>query len=157
MPTVVADAPREGVTAYDASMPAVRSRMRLTVLGCSTALPHPDAPSAGFLVEWDETAILLDVGQGVADRLGRLADARELAGVVIGHMHADHFLELAGLRYLFPWAGGGSSLLPVHLPPGATPNTKTHTQKPTPTKKKKKHPPTRRNKKKHPPQHTKRI
>ena len=92
--------------------------MRLTVLGCSTALPHPDAPSAGFLVEWDETAILLDVGQGVADRLGRLADARELAGVVIGHMHADHFLDLAGLRYLFPWAGGGSTLLPVHLPPG---------------------------------------
>ena len=99
-------------------MTAVPGRMRVTVLGCSTALPHPDAPSAGFLVELDDTAILLDVGHGVADRLGRLADARELAGVVIGHMHADHFLDLAGLRYLFPWAGGGSSRLPVHLPPG---------------------------------------
>lgn len=99
-------------------MTAVPGRMRLTVLGCSTALPHPDAASAGFLVEMDDTAILLDVGQGVANRLGRLADARGLAGVVIGHMHADHFLDLAGLRYLFPWAGGASSLLPVHLPPG---------------------------------------
>jgi ribonuclease BN (tRNA processing enzyme) len=94
--------------------------MRLTVLGCSTALPHPDAPSAGFLVEFEDTAILLDVGHGVADRLGRLADARQLAGVIIGHMHADHFLDLAGLRYLFPWAGRGPSRLPVHLPPGGT-------------------------------------
>jgi ribonuclease BN (tRNA processing enzyme) len=99
-------------------MTAVPGRMRLTVLGCSTALPHPDGASAGFLVEADDTAILLDVGQGVANRLGRLADARELSGVVIGHMHADHFLDLAGLRYLFPWAGRGSSRLPVHLPPG---------------------------------------
>ena len=101
-------------------MSAVPGRLRLTVLGCSTALPAPDAAAAGFLVESDETAILLDVGQGVANRLGRVADARELAGVVIGHMHADHFLDLAGLRYLFPWAGRGSSRLPVHLPPGGT-------------------------------------
>ena len=98
---------------------AVPGRLRLTVLGCSNALPHPDAPSAGFLVEWEETAILLDAGQGVADRLRRVADPRRLAGVVIvGHMHADHFLDLAGLRYLFPWAGGAASPLPVHLPPG---------------------------------------
>ena len=101
-------------------MTAVPGRLRLTVLGCSTALPAPDAAAAGFLVESDDTAILLDVGQGVANRLGRVADARELAGVVIGHMHADHFLDLAGLRYLFPWAGRGSSRLPVHLPPGGT-------------------------------------
>lgn len=99
-------------------MTAVPGRLRLTVLGCSNALPHPDAPSAGFLVEWDETAVLLDVGQGVADGLGRVADPRRLAGVVIGHMHADHFLDLVGVRYLFPWAGAASSRLPVHLPPG---------------------------------------
>ena len=99
-------------------MSPVPGRLRLTVLGCSNALPHPDAPSAGFLVEWDETAILLDAGHGVAERLGRVADPRRLGGVVIGHMHADHFLGLAGVRYLFPWAGGSSSRLPVHLPPG---------------------------------------
>jgi ribonuclease BN (tRNA processing enzyme) len=90
----------------------------LTVLGCSNALPHPDTPAAGFLLEWEETALLLDVGQGVANRLRRVADPQKLAGVVIGHMHADHFLDLAGLRYLFPWAGGGAPPLPVHLPPG---------------------------------------
>ena len=101
-------------------MSAVHGRLRLTVLGCSTALPAPDAAAAGFLVELDDTAVLFDVGQGVANRLGRVADARELAGVVIWHMHADHYLDLAGLRYLFPWAGRGASRLPVHLPPGGT-------------------------------------
>ena len=44
-------------------------RLRLTVLGCSNAVPHPDAPASGYLVEWAETAVLLDVGQGVARRL----------------------------------------------------------------------------------------
>jgi len=99
-------------------MTAVPGRLRLTVLGCSNALPHPDAASSGFLVEYDETTILLDAGRGVAERLARVADPRQLAGIVIGHMHADHFLDLAGVRYLFPWAGGASSRLPVHLPPG---------------------------------------
>jgi ribonuclease BN (tRNA processing enzyme) len=92
--------------------------MRLTVLGCSNALPHPDAASSGFLVEYDETTILLDAGHGIADRLAGIADPRQLAGIVIGHMHADHFLDLAGIRYLFPWAGGGAPRLPVYLPPG---------------------------------------
>jgi ribonuclease BN (tRNA processing enzyme) len=33
-------------------------------------------------------------------------------------MHADHYLDLTGLRYLFPWAGEPPVRLPVHLPPG---------------------------------------
>jgi ribonuclease BN (tRNA processing enzyme) len=99
-------------------MPALSGRLRLTVLGCSNALPHPDAASSGFLVEYDETRILLDAGHGIADRLAGVTDPRHLAAIVIGHMHADHFLDLAAIRYLFPWAGGASSRLPVLLPPG---------------------------------------
>ena len=93
-------------------------RLRLTVLGCSSAVPDPASPAAGFLVEWDRTAILLDVGQGVVRRLERLMDPHDLDAIVIGHMHADHFLDLAGLRYLFPWGEPAAVRLPVHLPPG---------------------------------------
>ena len=93
-------------------------RLRVTVLGCSTAAPHPDSPTAGFLVEWDRTAILLDVGQGVIRNLQGVLDPHELSGVVIGHMHADHYLDLVGLRYLFPWGEPAPTPLPVHLPPG---------------------------------------
>lgn len=103
---------------YDARMTAVPGRLRLTVLGCGTAVPHPATPSAGFLVEWDDTAILLDIGQGVVRRLERVLDPRRLAGIVVGHMHADHYIDLAGLRYLFPWGDAVAEPLAVHLPPG---------------------------------------
>ncbi len=93
-------------------------RLRLTVLGCSTAAPHPASPTAGFLVEWGSTAILLDVGQGVIRNLQRVLDPHELSGVVIGHMHADHYLDVVGLRYLYPWGEPAELPLPIHLPPG---------------------------------------
>ncbi len=94
------------------------SRLRLTVLGCSTAAPHPASPTAGYLVEWDASAVLLDVGQGVVRRLERVLDPLSLDGIIVGHMHADHYLDLAGLRYLYPWPGQSTPRLPVHLPPG---------------------------------------
>jgi ribonuclease BN (tRNA processing enzyme) len=94
------------------------ARLRLTVLGCSTAAPHVAWPAAGFLVEWADTAIMFDAGQGTIRRLERVLDPTALSAVVIGHMHADHYLDLAGLRYLFPWGEASPRPLPVHLPPG---------------------------------------
>jgi ribonuclease BN (tRNA processing enzyme) len=93
-------------------------RLRLTVLGCSTAAPHPATPTAGYLVEWADTAVLLDLGQGVVRNLQRVLDPHALAGVIIGHMHADHYLDIVGLRYLFPWGVPAPDPLPFHLPPG---------------------------------------
>lgn len=93
-------------------------RLRLTVLGCSTAAPHPTTPTAGFLVEWGSTAILLDCGQGVIRNLQRVLDPHDLSAIVIGHMHADHYLDVVGLRYLYPWGEPSPVPLPVHLPPG---------------------------------------
>ena len=93
-------------------------RLRLTVLGCSTAAPHPATPTAGFLVEWGTTALLLDLGQGVVRNLQRVLDPHDLTAVVIGHMHADHYLDIVGLRYLYPWGEPAPDPLPVHLPPG---------------------------------------
>jgi ribonuclease BN (tRNA processing enzyme) len=94
------------------------ARLRLTVLGCSTAAPDPATPTAGFLVEWGGTAVLLDVGQGVIRNLQKVLDPHDLAGIVIGHMHADHYLDIVGLRYLYPWGEPAPDPLPIHLPPG---------------------------------------
>jgi ribonuclease BN (tRNA processing enzyme) len=96
-------------------------RLRLTVLGCSTAAPHPATPTAGFLVEWDSTAILLDCGQGVIRNLQRVIDPHQLSAIVIGHMHADHYLDIVGLRYLYPWGERAPDPLPIYLPPGGRP------------------------------------
>ena len=92
--------------------------LRVTVLGCSTAAPHPAAPAAGYLVQWGDTNLLLDAGQGVIRNLQRVLDPHELTGVVIGHMHADHYLDLVGIRYLYPWGERADDRLCVHLPPG---------------------------------------
>ena len=90
----------------------------MTVLGCSTAAPDPATPTAGFLVEWGGTAVLLDVGQGVIRNLQKVLDPHDLAAIVIGHMHADHYLDVVGLRYLYPWGEPAPDPLPIHLPPG---------------------------------------
>lgn len=94
--------------------------LRLTVLGNASAAPHLDSPAAGFLVEWGETRLLLDVGQGVVRALQDVMNPFDLTAVVIGHMHADHYLDLAGLRYLYPWGEPAEHPLPVHLPPNGT-------------------------------------
>ncbi len=99
-------------------IPTPMARLRLTVLGCSTAAPHAAWPAAGYLVDWGETSLLLDVGQGVVRRLQRVMDPTDLSAIVIGHMHADHYLDLVGLRYLFPWGEAAPEPVPVHLPPG---------------------------------------
>ena len=95
-----------------------QGRLRLTVLGNSTAVPHPASAAAGYLVEWGDTAVLLDAGQGVIRSLQDMLDPHQLTAVVIGHMHADHSLDLVGLRYLYPWGEPAADPLPVHLPPG---------------------------------------
>jgi ribonuclease BN (tRNA processing enzyme) len=92
--------------------------LRLTVLGCSTAAPHTASPAAGYLVEYGSTALMLDAGQGTIRRLQRVLDPHDLNGIVIGHMHADHYLDLVGLRYLFAWGEATPEPLPVWVPPG---------------------------------------
>lgn len=92
--------------------------MRLTVLGCGPAAAQPDTPASGLLVETGGGAILLDCGQGVAAGLVSRLEPGALSAVVIGHMHADHFIDLSALRYRFPWAGRPERRLPVLLPPG---------------------------------------
>jgi ribonuclease BN (tRNA processing enzyme) len=92
--------------------------LELTVLGCSTAAPHSASAAAGYLVRWDETYVLLDVGQGVIRELQLVLDPKRLSAAIVGHMHADHYLDLAGLRYLYPWGEEAPERLPLHLPPG---------------------------------------
>jgi len=92
--------------------------MKVTVLGRGPASPQPDTPASGLLVQSDLTAILLDCGQGVAGRLVDHIEPARLSAVVIGHMHADHFIDLSALRYRFTWGGRSATRLPVYLPPG---------------------------------------
>lgn len=93
--------------------------MRLTVLGTGTARPVDDSAASGVLVEAGGTAVLFDIGSGIASRLeAAFGPATNLSGLVVGHFHADHWIDIAPLRYRFPWGEPAPTPLPVHLPPG---------------------------------------
>lgn len=92
--------------------------MRLTVLGTGTARPVADTAASGLLVQTDRTAVLFDIGSGIAARLETTVGAEGLDGLVVGHMHADHWIDIAPLRYRFPWGEPTPRPLPVYLPPG---------------------------------------
>lgn len=92
--------------------------MRLTVLGTGTARPVADTAASGLLVHTERAAVLFDIGSGIASRLEATVGAAALSGLVVGHMHADHWIDIAPLRYRFPWGELAQRPLPVYLPPG---------------------------------------
>ncbi len=92
--------------------------MRLTVIGSGTSQPQPETAASGLLIESETTAVLVDCGQGIIRELFATRDPRDLDAIVIGHMHADHYIDLVSLRYLLPWEGVAGAHLPVLLPPG---------------------------------------
>lgn len=74
--------------------------MDLTVLGAGPAYTdRPGATGAAYLVQGDDTAILFDLGQGSFPRLTASIEPSRLDGVVISHLHPDHFVDLVALRH----------------------------------------------------------
>ena len=92
--------------------------MRLTVLGTGTAKPVVGTGASGILVQTATTAVLFDIGSGIASQLEAYVGAAGLDALVVGHMHADHWIDIAPLRYRFPWGEAAPRPLPVYLPPG---------------------------------------
>ena len=91
---------------------------RVTIIGSGTSAPQPDTPASGILVETASTRVLIDCGQGVIRGLMPIRDPRELDAIIVGHLHADHYIDIVSLRYLLPWADYTGRRMPVLLPPG---------------------------------------
>src|SRR5580765_665190 len=99
------------------------ARVEITPLGTSACVPNPGNACSAHLLRDGETTLLLDCGPGVIGNLRRHIPAfRGLSGILITHMHKDHFLDLLplryGLMYLPPIAGGPHVRIPRCLPPG---------------------------------------
>jgi ribonuclease BN (tRNA processing enzyme) len=92
--------------------------MRLTILGTGSARPVGDSAQSGVLVESGDTAILFDIGSGIASQVEARIGATNLAALFIGHYHADHWIDIGPMRYKFPWGEPAPRPLPVYLPPG---------------------------------------
>ncbi|MFN2617448.1 MAG: MBL fold metallo-hydrolase [Thermoleophilaceae bacterium] len=106
--------------------------MRLTVLGKSPSWQDAGGACSGYLVDDDNTCMLLDCGNGVFSKLRLFRDYVDVDGVLISHLHADHFLDLVPFAYALSyaprqqpvpvagWPGTDKPSRPVlHAPPGA--------------------------------------
>jgi len=88
--------------------------MRITVLGKSPSWQDAGGACSGYLVQDRETSMLLDCGNGVFGKLRSQLDYTELDGVLITHLHADHFLDLVPYAYALTYAPRQQ---PVPVPP----------------------------------------
>jgi ribonuclease BN (tRNA processing enzyme) len=78
--------------------------MRITVLGKSPSWQDAGGACSGYLIEDDESALLLDCGNGVFSKLRLFRDYTEIDAVLISHLHADHFLDLVPFAYALTYA-----------------------------------------------------
>ena len=68
--------------------------MELTIVGCSGSFPGPQSPSSCYLVEHDGHRLVLDMGNGSLGALQKVADIYDIDGVILSHLHVDHFIDL---------------------------------------------------------------
>ncbi len=98
--------------------------MRIVVLGSSGTYPGPASACSGFLVTQGDTRLLIDCGTGVFANLqtylaGVHLTVKDLTGIVISHMHADHFLDLVPLRFALQYGEHHfETPIPLYFPPG---------------------------------------
>ena len=73
--------------------------MKVTIIGCDGAYPRVNGATSAYLVEDNETKVLLDCGSGSIARLQNHIDLNELDGIVISHYHRDHYADLECMQY----------------------------------------------------------
>ncbi|WP_062208665.1 MBL fold metallo-hydrolase [Demequina oxidasica] len=97
--------------------------MRLTVVGCSGAVPGPASPASCYLIEADDAEgrtwrVVLDLGSGAFGALQRYCDPLEVDAVAVSHLHHDHCADLAALHTYLSYHPDGPGETLVYGPFG---------------------------------------
>jgi ribonuclease BN (tRNA processing enzyme) len=92
---------------------------RIRILGSEPAWPSASRACSGFLVQTGRSMVLVDCGTGVFERLRAVLPPEELTGVVISHLHFDHWTDLIPFRYYLSFDARPHVRPDLHLPPGA--------------------------------------
>jgi ribonuclease BN (tRNA processing enzyme) len=94
--------------------------VRLTVIGCSGSAPGPASPASCYLVEHEEFALLLDLGNGAFGALQAVTDPGLVDAVYLSHLHADHCLDVAPFVVWHRYSGRSDGrTVPLFAPVGA--------------------------------------
>ena len=78
------------------------------MIGCSGSYPGPDSPASCYLLEADgpdgDTSrtwrVLLELGNGALGALHNYIDPLSVDGVLVSHLHPDHYMDLCGYYVL---------------------------------------------------------
>ncbi|MFC4402543.1 MBL fold metallo-hydrolase [Gracilibacillus xinjiangensis] len=73
--------------------------MELTTIGYWGAYPEANEATSCYLVQEDDTNILLDCGSGALAKLQNQIKLEELDAVFISHTHTDHMADIYSLEY----------------------------------------------------------
>lgn len=87
--------------------------MKLTILGNNGPYPSAGGACSGYLIEHEDTKILLDCGNGVLSNLLKVCEVEQLDAIILSHLHPDHISDLFVFRYAL-WPKGKK--IPVYAP-----------------------------------------
>ncbi len=73
--------------------------MKLHTIGYWGAYPNVNEATSCYLVEDNQTKILLDCGSGALSKLQNVIKLEELDAVFISHTHTDHMADIYSLEY----------------------------------------------------------
>jgi ribonuclease BN (tRNA processing enzyme) len=89
----------------------------LVVLGAGPAYTdRPGATGACYLLRSGGATLVLDLGQGSFPALAGEVDPAEVDGVVVSHLHPDHFIDLVALRHYLRYEFRPPRRVTVHAP-----------------------------------------
>ena len=92
--------------------------MQVTVLGGSAAGPNPGQGCSGYLVQSGATRVLLDLGPGTLPELRKHVDFRKIDGIILSHLHLDHWLDILAMRFALTYnPAPPQQAIPLWLPP----------------------------------------
>lgn len=97
--------------------------MKVTVLGNYGPYPRAKGACSGYLVESEQTKILIDCGSGTLSRLQQIMEnLGDLDIIILTHFHSDHISDALVLKYAIGFGrmnGKISHPIPLYTP--ATP------------------------------------
>ncbi|WP_280769757.1 MBL fold metallo-hydrolase [Salipaludibacillus daqingensis] len=73
--------------------------MKLTVIGFWGAYPEKNEATSCFLLEAENTKIILDCGSGAVSQLQNYVELKDIDAVILSHYHHDHVADMGVFTY----------------------------------------------------------
>lgn len=93
--------------------------MKLTVLGNNGPYPKPGGACSGYLIEKENTKILIDCGNGVLSRLLAVCKLENIDAIILTHLHSDHVSDVLVMKYAIginKMKGNFTGYIPLYTP-----------------------------------------